>query len=307
MGWAEIVDILWYSEGMDAVAVHHLRKVFGKKAAVDDISFTVARGEVFGFLGPNGAGKTTTIRCMMDFIRPTSGNITILGKDAQREAVEVKQLVGYLSGTVRLYGKWTGHEHIAFYRHTNAGTKDVADELCARFSLDPSIPFHHLSSGNKQKLGIVLAFMFQPAILILDEPTNALDPLLQNEVYGLLLEATKRGSTVFMSSHNLAEVDRTCNRVGIIRDGKMVAIESIQSLKAKRMHIVHATFAKPVDPKALVFDGGQIVQAQPDHVVVNVKGDLNGVVRALGRYDLRDLSIDHAPLEDIFLEFYNAK
>ena len=292
---------------MDAINVKNLKKVFGKKAAVDDISFTVAKGEIFGFLGPNGAGKTTTIRCMMDFIRPTTGSISIMGKDAQNESVAVKKLVGYLSGTVRLHGKWTGQDHIDFFRRTNKGAKDIADALCERFTLDPGIQFHHLSSGNKQKLGIVLAFMFQPDVLILDEPTNALDPLLQNEVYELLREATKRGSTVFMSSHNLAEVDRTCDRVGIIRDGKMVAIESIQSLKDKRMHIVHATFAKPVDPKTLVFDGGQIVQAHPDRVIINVKGDLNGVVRALAKYDLRDLSIDHAPLEDIFLEFYNAK
>ncbi len=291
---------------MQALAVQHLRKTFGKKAAVNDVSFTVSQGEIFGFLGPNGAGKTTTIRCMMDFIRPSGGSITIMGQDAQRESVAVKRHVGYLSGTVRLHGKWTGHEHVTFYRRTNPDTKDVADELCQRFGLDASIPFHHLSSGNKQKLGIVLAFMFQPKVLILDEPTNALDPLLQNEVYSLLHEATKRGSTVFMSSHNLAEVDRTCDRVGIIRDGKMVTIETIQSLKDKRMHIVHATFVKPVDPKRLVFDGGQIVQAQPDHVVVHVKGNLNGVVRALAKYDLRDLSIDHAPLEDIFLEFYNG-
>jgi ABC-2 type transport system ATP-binding protein len=244
---------------------------------------------------------------MMDFIRPTAGTIAIMGKDAQKESVMVKRHVGYLSGSVRLHSQWTGQDHIDFYRNTNHGVHDVASALCERFSLDPRIQFHKLSSGNKQKIGIVLAFMFQPDVLVLDEPTNALDPLLQNEVYGLLHEATKRGSTVFMSSHNLAEVDRTCDRVGIIRDGKMVAIESIQSLKSKRMHIVHATFAKPVDTKTLSFDGGQIVQAQADHVVVNVKGDLNGVVRALGKYDLRDLSIDHAPLEDIFLEFYNAK
>jgi ABC-2 type transport system ATP-binding protein len=292
---------------MDAIFVSNLRKLFGKKAAVDGVSFTVPRGQIFGFLGPNGAGKTTTIRCMMDFIRPTAGTIAIMGKDAQKESVAVKQHVGYLSGSVRLHSKWTGQEHIDFYRATNPGSNDVAPTLCERFSLDPSIQFHHLSSGNKQKLGIVLAFMFQPDVLILDEPTNALDPLLQNEVYGLLREATKRGSTVFMSSHNLAEVDRTCDRVGIIRDGKMVAIETIQSLKDKRMHIVHATFTKSVDPKHLVFDGGEVVQAHDDHVTINVKGDLNGVVRALGQYDLRDLSIDHAPLEDIFLEFYSAK
>jgi ABC-2 type transport system ATP-binding protein len=292
---------------MDAISVTNLQKYFGKKAAVDGVTFSVPRGQIFGFLGPNGAGKTTTIRCMMDFIRPSTGTIAIMGKDAQRESVAVKRHVGYLSGSVRLHSKWTGQEHIAFYRATNHGVTDVAAQLCERFALDPSIAFHHLSSGNKQKLGIVLAFMFQPDVLILDEPTNALDPLLQNEVYELLREATKRGSTVFMSSHNLAEVDRTCDRVGIIRDGKMVAIETIQSLKDKRMHIVHATFAKPVDAKRLALDGGQVVQVHPDRVTINVKGDLNGVVRSLAAYDLRDLSIDHAPLEDIFLEFYSAK
>ncbi len=289
---------------MDAVTVSHLRKVFGKKAAVDDISFTVAQGEVFGFLGPNGAGKTTTIRCMMDFIRPTSGAISILGKDAQRDSVAAKRSVGYLSGTVRLYSKWTGREHIAFYRKTNPGASDAADDLCRRFDLDPSLQFRHLSSGNKQKLGIVLAFMFQPDLLILDEPTNALDPLLQNEVYALLREATKRGSAVFMSSHNLAEVERTCDRVGIIRSGRMVATETIQSLKQKRMHVVDAYFDTPVHAEAFTLPDVHVTHAEPLHVTAQVRGDLDPIIRLLATCNLRDLRIDHAPLEDIFLEYY---
>lgn len=291
---------------MYALEVKNLRKQFGKTVAVDDVSFKVEKGEIFGFLGPNGAGKTTTIRCIMDFIRPTSGKIFVMGKDAQGESVAVKRHVGYLSGTVRMFGKWTVKDHITFAQKLHR-KPDIASELCQRLFLDSALQFHHLSSGNKQKLGIVLAFMFQPDVLVLDEPTNALDPLLQNEVYELLHDATKQGSTVFMSSHNLSEVDRTCTRVGIIRAGKMVATESIQSLKDKRMHIIHATFVKPVDPKTLRFDGAQIVQAHPDSVSLNVKGDLNGVVRALAKCDLRDLRIDHAPLEDIFMEFYNTK
>ncbi len=166
---------------MSAVEVDNLRKYFGNTKAVDGVSFSVEEGDLFGFLGPNGAGKTTTIRCMMDFIRPLGGSITILRKDAQEDSVELKKKIGYLPGNVYLYSKWTGQTHIDFVRQFNAG-KDISLDLINRLGFDPTVKTKHLSPGNKQKLGLILAFMTNPEVLILDEPTLGLDPLLQNEV-----------------------------------------------------------------------------------------------------------------------------
>jgi len=210
---------------MSVIKVNSLKKYFGKTKAIDDISFNVEKGEIFGFLGPNGAGKTTTIRTMMDFIRPTGGEIKILGLDAQKDTVELKKKIGYLSGELRLYKKWTGQDHINFVKNLH-GDGDIAENIAKRFGFDPSLKVKSLSSGNRQKLAIVMAFMSKPEVLIMDEPTNALDPLLQNEMYELIEEVAEKGTTVFMSSHNLSEVDRVCSRVGIIKEGKMVTTES---------------------------------------------------------------------------------
>jgi len=288
---------------MSVIEVKNLKKYFGKTKAVDGISFSVEKGEIFGFLGPNGAGKTTTIRCMMDFIRPNEGSVSILGQDAQKDSVALKKKIGYLSGGARLYKKWTGQEHIDFVRGLNV-KNDIADELMERLDFNPKMKAKNLSSGNRQKLSVILALMFQPELLILDEPTLGLDPLLQNVIYELLEETTKRGATVFMSSHNLAEVDRICHRVGIIKQGKMVAIEDIQSMKDKKMHTVYIRFADSFNRDDFLTDGIQITKESLDGFTLNVKGDINEVIKKLSNYKLRDIHITQASLEDIFLEFY---
>ena len=285
------------------IQVKNLKKHFGKVKAVDDISFSVDKGEVFGFLGPNGAGKTTTIRCLMDFIRPTAGQISILGKDAQKETVEVKKNVGHLSGDVHLYDKWTGQTHIDFIRKLN-GKHDIANKLIKRFDFDPTRKTKELSSGNRQKLGIILALMFEPPVLIFDEPTNALDPLLQNTVYELMEEATDKGATIFMSSHNLAEVERICERVGVIREGKMMATEDITTLKEKKIYTVKAFFAGEFNEKDFNTNGVHITKKFKNGLTLKVKSDIDQVVKKLSVYKLKDLEIEQASLEDIFLEFY---
>lgn len=289
---------------MPIIEVNNLKKHFGKVKAVDDISFSVEKGEVFGFLGPNGAGKTTTIRCLMDFIRPTEGSVKILDQDAQKDAVKIKEDIGYLSGNVRLYDKWTGQTHLDFLCKLNGHKKDVAAQLIKRFDFDPTRKTKELSSGNRQKLGIIMAFMFRPKVLISDEPTNALDPLLQNEVYELINEAAERGATVFMSSHNLAEVEKVCERVGVIKEGKMVATESIISLKEKKIYSVRAHFADKFDVADFKGDGLKIIKQLNNSLILKVKGDIDQVVKKLSQYKLVDLEIDQASLEDIFLEFY---
>ncbi len=288
---------------MSVIEVKNLKKYFGKTKAVDDVSFSVEQGEIFGFLGPNGAGKTTTIRCMMDFIRPTGGSIAILGKDAQKDSVELKKKIGYLSGELKLYKKWTGQDHIDFVKSLN-GDHDMAKEICDRFGFNPALKVKSLSSGNRQKLGIVMAFMTKPAVLIMDEPTNALDPLLQNTMYELIEEVAKQGTTVFMSSHNLAEVDRVCSRVGIIKKGKMVATESIKNLKEKRLYTITAFFKGAFDRQAFAMDNVQVTKEINEGLILSAKGDINPLVKKLSEFNLRDLQIEHASLEDIFLEFY---
>lgn len=288
---------------MNAIEIHNVSKQFGTVSAVDTVSFEVKEGQVFGFLGPNGAGKTTTIRMMMDFIRPDSGSISILGKDAQKHETELKKEMGYLSGEVHLYENWTGERHIAFINKLN-GTQDISTELIERLGLDPTKKTKQLSSGNKQKLGLILAFMSKPKLLILDEPTNGLDPLLQKEVYELIREAVAGGATVFMSSHNLPEVERVCDHVGIIRKGKIIATESIRSLKGKKIFTVRVQFAKKVDSKHFLESDTELVQEIQDGFIIKVKKDINSLLAKIQEYSVTDLEVSQASLEDVFIEYY---
>lgn len=288
---------------METLAVTDLAKYYGKTKAVDGISFAVSAGEIFGFLGPNGAGKTTSIRCIMDFIRPTKGAITILGKDAHTDGVQLKKKIGFLSGYVRLYDKWTGHDHIALAKKLTGG-EDIAKELISRLDFDPTLKTKQLSSGNRQKLGIILALMSKPEIIIMDEPTNALDPILQNEVYKLLQEATERGATVFMSSHNLAEVNRVCHRVAVIKNGKIVATESILELKRKSLYTARIGVGKETAMPSFDPSIAEVIQRMDHTLVVKVKGNINDFVGALAKIQLHDVEIEHASLDEIFLEYY---
>lgn len=288
---------------MSAIELKNLRKYFGETKAVDDISFEVEKGEIFGFLGPNGAGKTTTIRCMMDFIRPTGGSINILGKDAQKDSVDLKKRVGYLSGMVNLYNSWNGKTHVNFLEQLDGG-KGLAKTLSERLDFNLGLKTRRLSLGNRQKLGLIIALMSKPDVLILDEPTIALDPLLQNIVYELLEELSRKGVTIFMSSHNLHEVERLCSRVGIIKGGKMVAIERVAELREKRLYIVTVYFSRKVSKGRIVSKGVEIEKELSNGFVLSVKGDVRPLLNKLGRFPVADIEVKHASLEDIFMEFY---
>ncbi len=288
---------------MPVIEVKNLKKHFGQVKAVDGIDISVEKGEIFGFLGPNGAGKTTAIRTMMDFIRPTSGEIKILNRDAQTDSTELKKDIGYLPGNVRLYDSWTGREHIDFFR-SFGGKRAAADELSKKLDFETKIKFKNLSSGNKQKLGVILALMKEPKILILDEPTVSLDPLLQNSVHELLREYQKKGTTIFISSHNLSEVDRICNRVGIIKSGKMIAIEDIRELKEKRMHTIEVYFTDGAKNSDFKIPQVQSIREVGGGLVIDAKGDINPILKKLSECKIKDIEISHATLEEIFLEFY---
>lgn len=287
----------------NAIEIKDLKKYFGKTHAVDGVSFEVKQGEAFGFLGPNGAGKTTTIRTLMDFIRPTEGSVTIFGMDAHKHSVELKDQIGYLPGNIKLNNNWTGHDHVHYVEGIR-GTEHNAAEIASRLDLDLGKKFRNLSSGNKQKLGIVLALMHSPKLLIMDEPTVGLDPLLQNEIYNMLTELKKKGTTIFISSHNLPEVERVCDRVGIIKAGKMVAVETLKELSGKRLHRVEVRFADKFTKKEFDFDGVENIEEMPDGLIFSVGGDLNPVLAKISKHKVTDLSISHADLEEVFLKFY---
>ena len=234
-----------------AVVAESLTKFYGSSRGVEDLSFEARPGEVFGFLGPNGAGKTTTIRLMLDFLRPTRGSIRVLGLDPRRDAREVHARTGYLPGELALYDRLTGEAFLRMVERLRDGAPARrTDELARRFDLDLSRRIRDLSHGNRQKVGLVLAFAHDPELLVLDEPTQGLDPLMQQTFYALVEEARARGATTFLSSHVMPEVERTCDRVAIVRDGRVVTVEDIGSLKAKSLRSIEFHFRAPVGAEA---------------------------------------------------------
>ena len=285
------------------IQVKNLKKYFGNLHAVDEISFNVEKGEIFGFLGPNGAGKSTTIRCLMGFNRPTSGRITVFGYDMLTDSDMAKRHIGYLPGNVKLYDQWTGWDHIRFFEKVRGKSTNL-NNLIERLNFNPNAKFRHLSSGNKQKLGLILALMHQPKLLVMDEPTVGLDPLLQYEIHKVLLEMRNHGTTILISSHNLPEVERLCNRVAIIKEGKLVAVESIKELAEKKIHKIEVRFGDKFKLSEFQVNGVEKVEQVASGLLITTSGDLNPVLRALARHDIVDFEITHASLEDVFMKFY---
>jgi len=283
-----------------------LTKSYGKHRGIVDVSFTVERGEVFGFLGPNGAGKTTTIRTLMDFIRPTGGGAWIFGLDTRAESLEIRGRVGYLPGELSLYQHMRAQDLLRFLGNLRGGVdRAEVERLATRLGADLDRRVGELSSGNKQKVGLIQAFMHRPELLILDEPTAGLDPLVQHELHGMIGEAVADGRTVFLSSHILPEVEALCHRVGIIREGHLVTVEEIDALKARALRRLEIHFAAPVPPEAFAnLPGVQDVSTQDSVVRCTVVGALDAVVKAAARYEVVNV-VSHEPsLEEIFLGYY---
>ena len=235
---------------MPAVETVALCKTYpGPVGALVDLDLSVERGEVFGYLGPNGAGKTTTIRLLLGLIRPTGGRALLLGLDTRAEGVGSRRRVGYLPGDLRLADRLTGAEQLDSLARLRGGVDDaLREELCERFELVLDRPARQLSRGNRQKIGLVQAFMHRPQLVLLDEPTAGLDPLLQGEVHALLRETADEGRTVFLSSHSLDEVQHVADRVAIIRAGRLISVDAVESLRERSLRHVAITFADPVDP-----------------------------------------------------------
>jgi ABC-2 type transport system ATP-binding protein len=238
----------------DVIVVEGLTKSYGKQRGVIDLEFAVSPGEVFGYLGPNGAGKTTTIRTLLDFIRPTSGGATIIGLDSRAGSVEIHRRTGYLPGELALYEKLTGAEYLAHFASLRGGVDSgFVGELAERLDVHLGSRIRSLSHGNRQKVGLIQAFMDRPELLVLDEPSSGLDPLVQREFHRLVAEVRGEGRTVFLSSHVMSEVERLCDRVGIIREGRLVTVEDVGDLKARAVRTLDIHFARPVP--AEVFSG----------------------------------------------------
>src|SRR5438876_10684320 len=258
------------------IVIDKLEKSYDKIRAVRGISMSVERGEIFGFLGPNGAGKTTTIRCMLDVIRPSAGTIRIQGLDAQRDKLALHQYIGYLPGDVRLPGQMTGKQVIDYFSRLQGLEPVLLNELVARFDVEIKRPIKSYSKGMRQKIGVVLAFMCDPEVLILDEPTAGLDPLLQKVFNEFLLEEQARGKTIFMSSHIMSDVEKVCQRVAVIRQGEIVTIEVVEKLREKAGQRVTVEFGDPVTEEELTrIPGVSMVKQTNRHYQFNVIGSMD--------------------------------
>ena len=298
---------------MSIIDIQHITKDYGEGRGVFDVSFQVNKGEVMGFLGPNGAGKTTTIRQLMGFLKPDSGSVRILGMDCFHDAHKIAGSLGYLPGEIAFIDSMSGNEFIRFIARMKE-MKDTgrADELMKRFALDPSNKIKKMSKGTKQKIGIVCAFMQDPDILLLDEPTSGLDPLMQNAFIELILEEKKRGKTILLSSHIFEEIEKTCDRAAIIRNGRLVAVEDMEHLAKNKQKLIELRF--PDDNTASDFASSfkattasvVSVQQTGSLVTVQIKGNIDALIKAASRYPLNDLDIRTQTLEEIFMHFYGG-
>lgn len=300
------------SNHLPAIKTFGLTKAFGDVHALTDLDLEVSQGEVFGFLGPNGSGKTTTIRLLLDFLRPTSGRAEILGLDTRQHAFALRRLVGNLPGDFVIYPQLTVER---FLRLCSGGRPEGlrrGSVLAERFGLSLTRKVGTLSSGNRQKAGLVQSLMHDPELVILDEPTGGLDPLVREEFYHLVAEEKERGKTIFLSSHVLPEVERICDRIAIVREGRLIAIEEVDSLKRHKRRPMEVTFASEIDMtiiEALTERGVELLSSGEAFVELSVpEGSVDDIIKVLARLPVADLVFPEATLEEAFMSLYeNAK
>lgn len=276
--------------------------------ALKDLTFTVKRGEVYGFLGPNGAGKSTTIRLLLNFIQPTEGTAAILGKDIIDDSTEIKRSIGYLAGDAALYARMTGRDFYEYMAELQPPkNQGYLKELAKRFQANLDMKIRDLSKGNRQKIALIQAFMHEPEILILDEPTSGLDPLMQEEFFKLVGETKKRGATLFISSHNLAEVQKMCDRVGFIREGRLISEQDIKKALADAARTFDITFyeAAPITELKKV-KGAKVTSDSKRKATVHMHGDLAPMFRVLASHRVVSINQREVSLEAEFLKFYEG-
>lgn len=288
------------------IEAERLTKSYGSHRGIIEVDLAVEEGEVFGFLGPNGAGKTTTIRTFLDLIRPTSGVARVFGIESSADPVAIHKRIGYLPGEFALYDRLTGAQHLAYFANLRGGVdRAYQADLVERLDLDPSRRFKEYSKGNKQKVGAIVALQHRPELLILDEPTSGLDPLVQQTFFTILRETVADGASVFLSSHILSEVEKSCDRVAIIRDGRLIKVDTVGGLRDLAHHQVELRFAGPVPTAAFESLPGVSDFAADDHVLrMRVSGPITPVVRAAAQYELLDFVSREPSLEETFLAQY---
>ncbi|MGI8998216.1 MAG: ABC transporter ATP-binding protein [Candidatus Limnocylindria bacterium] len=292
-----------------AISIRGLTKHYGSVQALTDVSLEVRQGEIYGFLGPNGAGKSTTIRTLLGFLHATRGGASVLGMDAATESVEIRRLTGYLPGGIALYDSLTGEQVLDYLVDMQGRQPYRRQELCDRLELSATVLKRRVrdySRGMRQKIGVVQALQHDPELAILDEPTEGLDPLMQQAFYGILEELRREGRTVFFSSHVLSEVERLCDRVAIIRAGRLMAIHDVDELLARRRRRVTIRW-RGTAPDLTELPGLEDVQVNSNRIIGTLSGEVAGFVRAIASPNLEDLTIEPASLEEAFLEYYAAE
>ncbi len=299
----------WQHSDVTAPAVIEtvgLTKRYGTAQGVEDLSMSVRQGEVFGFLGPNGAGKSTTIRTLLDFQRPTSGKALLFGLDSRRDSQAIRRRLGYLAGDLALFERMTGAHLVDWCSRARGGhDRALTDQLVERLSITLDRPVRELSKGNRQKVGLLLAFMHRPELLILDEPTTGLDPLVQAEFEQLLRETVAEGRTVLLSSHSLDEVQRAADRVCVLRNGHLVVTDTVEHLRADAPRVLQLTFRQPVGAGEFdALDGVTEVHTEGATVRMHLTGEVAPVLRVALDHDLVDLVARPADLDELFLAYY---
>ena len=287
---------------MNIIETNNLTKYYGKIKGIEDLTFSVKKGEIFGFLGPNGAGKTTTIRTLLGYLYPTRGSATIFGKNIEDYIVDIKKEVAYIPGDLNIYGHLTGKEFLNYFEVLRNREMTLLEELSKIFNVPLDRKLKGYSRGMKQKIGIIQAFMDDPEMVIMDEPTLGLDPLLQQKFYDFLIKQKKRGKTMFLSSHILSEVDRVCDRVGIIKDGNLIALEDVETLKSKRGKIVKLK----IKEKPETFKGPKDMTIRNGWIEFIAMDDIDSWIKKFSKYTIQDLIINDFSLEDIFIHYYEG-
>jgi len=287
----------------NAIETRNLTKFYGKIKGIENLTFSVKKGEIFGFLGPNGAGKTTTIRTLLGYLNPTNGEAFILGKNINDNIVDIKREVGYIPGDLNLYGHLTGRRFLDYFASLRNTEMSLLGELLKVFNVPLDRKIKGYSKGMKQKLGIIQAFMDDPEIVIMDEPTSGLDPLLQQKFYDFLHDQKKKGKTLFFSSHVLSEVDKICDRIGIIRNGNLVALEDVETLKGKMGKMIKVK----IKEKPETFIGPENMKIKDGWIEFVTNDDVDHWIKMLSKYTIIDLEINEFSLEDIFIHYYEGQ
>ena len=291
---------------MPAIETRRLTKDYGSGRGLFDLDLEIEHGEVFGFLGPNGAGKSTTMRLLMDLVRPTAGGAKILGLDTRTDAGAIHRRVGFLPGELALYPKLLGVEMLDYLAALRGGLDvRVRDALAERFEAELGRPIRELSTGNRQKLGLIQAFMHEPELLILDEPITGLDPLVQHSFHELLAEVASRGVTVFLSSHSLSEVESVAQRVAILREGRLIVVDSVDNLRRAAVQRMEIVFGTPVDAREFrTLPGVREANAVDCRLTIAFEGSPDAVVKAASTHEVRAIRTHEDDLEEIFLRYY---